>query len=160
MKTIPIPYYTSTLDLHVDEANLKAVVTAKMHEYKADKSEEQLVLDALEHPIGTPRLRELAKGKKKVVLVTSDHTRAVPSKITLPILLAEIRAGSPDADITILIATGLHRATTEDEQRHMFGDAIVDNEKIAINNAFDPSQFVHMCTLPSGADFNVNRLAV
>ena len=129
MKTIPIPYYTSTLDLHVDEANLKAVVTAKMHEYKADKSEEQLVLDALEHPIGTPRLRELAKGKKKVVLVTSDHT-------------------------------GLHRATTEDEQRHMFGDAIVDNEKIAINNAFDPSQFVHMCTLPSGADFNVNRLAV
>ena len=160
MKTIPIPYYTSTLYLHVDEANLKAVVTAKMHEYKADKSEEQLVLDALEHPIGTPRLRELAKGKKKVVLVTSDHTRAVPSKITLPILLAEIRAGSPDADITILIATGLHRATTEDEQRHMFGDAIVDNEKIAINNAFDPSQFVHMCTLPSGADFNVNRLAV
>ena len=160
MKTIPIPYYTSTLDLHVDEANLKAVVTAKMHEYKADKSEEQLVLDALEHPIGTPRPRELAKGKKKVVLVTSDHTRAVPSKITLPILLAEIRAGSPDADITILIATGLHRATTEDEQRHMFGDAIVDNEKIAINNAFDPSQFVHMCTLPSGADFNINRLAV
>ena len=35
MKTISIPYYTSTLDLHVDEANLKAVVTAKMHEYKA-----------------------------------------------------------------------------------------------------------------------------
>lgn len=159
MKTIPIPYYTSTLDLHVDEANLKAVVTAKMHEYKADKSEEQLVLDALEHPIGTPRLRELAKGKKKVVLVTSDHTRAVPSKITLPILLAEIRAGNPDAEITILIATGLHRATTEEEQRLMFGDVIVDNEKIAINNAFDPSQFVHMCTLPSGADFNVNRLA-
>ena len=29
MKTISIPYYTSTLDLHVDEANLKAVVTAK-----------------------------------------------------------------------------------------------------------------------------------
>lgn len=35
MKTISIPYYTSTLDLHVDEANLKAVLTAKMHEYKA-----------------------------------------------------------------------------------------------------------------------------
>ena len=39
MKTISIPYYTSTLDLHVDEANLKAVVTAKMHEYKAGKTE-------------------------------------------------------------------------------------------------------------------------
>lgn len=42
----------------------------------------------------------------------------------------------------------------------MFGDGIVDHEKIAVNNAFDPSQFVHVCTLPSGADFNVNKLAV
>jgi len=159
MKTISIPYYTSTLDLHVDEANLKAVVTAKMHEYKADKTEVELVHEALEHPIASPRLRDLAKGKQKVVLVTSDHTRAVPSKITLPILLDEIRQGNPDADITILIATGLHRPTTEEEQRRMFGDAIVDHEKIAINNAFDPDQFIHMGVLPSGADFNVNKLA-
>ncbi|MEG0753137.1 MAG: lactate racemase domain-containing protein, partial [Angelakisella sp.] len=92
----------------------------KMHEYHSGKSEIELIHDALEHPIGSPRLRELSKGAKKVVLVTSDHTRAVPSKLTLPILLAEIRAGSPDADITILIATGLHRATTEEEQRRMF----------------------------------------
>ena len=159
MKTISIPYYTSTLDLHVDEANLKAVVTAKMHEYKAGKTEVELVHEALEHPIASPRLRDLAKGKQKVVLVTSDHTRAVPSKITLPILLDEIRQGNPDADITILIATGLHRPTTEEEQRRMFGDAIVDHEKIAINNAFDPNQFIHMGVLPSGADFNVNKLA-
>ena len=159
MQTIQIPYYTSTLDLHVEEKNLLQVVTAKMHEYDPGKSEVELIREALEHPIGTPRLRELAKGKHKVVLVTSDHTRAVPSKLTLPILLEEIRSGNPDADITILIATGLHRPTTEEEQRRMFGDAIVDHEKIAINNAFDPTQFTHVCTLPSGADFNVNKLA-
>lgn len=159
MQTIKIPYYTSTLDLHVAEENLKQVITAKMHEYDPGKSETELIHEALEHPIGTPRLRELAKGKRKVVLVTSDHTRAVPSKLTLPILLAEIREGNPDAEITILIATGLHRPTTEEEQRRMFGDSIVDHERIAINNAFDPSQFVHVCTLPSGADFQVNKLA-
>ena len=159
MKTIPIPYYTSTLDLHVDERNLKAVIAAKMHEFKPDKSEREIALEALERPIGSPRLSELARGKNKVVLVTSDHTRAMPSKITLPILLAEIRAGNPDADITILIATGLHRPTTEEEQRRMFGDAIVDNEKIAINDAFKAGDFVHICKLPSGADLHVNRLA-
>lgn len=159
MQTIKIPYYTSTLDLHVAEENLKQVITAKMHEYDPGKSETELIHEALEHPIGTPRLRELARGKRKVVLVTSDHTRAVPSKLTLPILLAEIREGNPDAEITILIATGLHRPTTEEEQRRMFGDSIVDHERIAINNAFDPSQFVHVCTLPSGADFQVNKLA-
>lgn len=158
-KTIPIPYYTSTLNLHVDEENLKAVLTAKMHGFHAEKSQEQLVLDALEHPVGSPRLRELAKDKQKIVIVTSDHTRAVPSKITLPLLLKEIRSGNPQADITILIATGLHRPTTEEEQRRMFGDEIVDHEKIAINNAFDPEQFLELCTLPSGAVFQVNKLA-
>lgn len=158
-RTIPIPYYTSTLDLHVEEENLKAVLTAKMHGFHAEKSQKQLVLDALEHPVGSPRLRTLAEGKRNIVIVTSDHTRAVPSKITLPLLLKEIRSGNPDADITILIATGLHRPTTEEEQRRMFGDAIVDHEKIAINNAFAPEQFVELCTLPSGAVFQVNRLA-
>lgn len=158
-RTIPIPYYTSTLALHVEEENLKAVLTAKMHGFHAEKSQEQLVLDALEHPVGSPRLRTLAEGKRKIVIVTSDHTRAVPSKITLPLLLKEIRSGNPDADITILIATGLHRPTTEEEQRRMFGDVIVDHEKIAINNAFAPEQFVELCTLPSGAVFQVNRLA-
>lgn len=158
-RTIPIPYYTSTLALHVEEENLKAVLTAKMHGFHAEKSQEQLVLDALEHPVDSPRLRTLAEGKRKIVIVTSDHTRAVPSKITLPLLLKEIRSGNPDADITILIATGLHRPTTEEEQRRMFGDEIVDHEKIAINNAFAPEQFVELCTLPSGAVFQVNRLS-
>jgi len=160
MKTIKIPYYTSTLDLHVQEENLEAVITAKTDEYVAEKSEAALVEEALANPIGTPRLRELAVGKKKVTLVTSDHTRAVPSKLTLPILLKEIREGNPDADITILIATGLHRATTEAEQRRMFGDVIVDNEKIAVNDAFKDEDFAYVRTLPSGAELWVNKLAL
>lgn len=160
MRTISIPYHTGSMDLHIDEKNLQAVITAKMHEYHSGKSEIELIHEALENPIGSLPLRELAKGAKNVVLVTSDHTRAVPSKLTLPILLEEIRAGSPQADITILIATGLHRATTEEEQRRMFGDSIVDNEKIVVNDAFCPQDFVHVCKLPSGADFNVHHLAV
>ena len=160
MKTFSIPYYTSSLPLHVDEKNLKAVLTSRTDSYDAGKTEAELVRDALAHPIGTPRLRELAKGKHTVVIVTSDHTRAVPSKLTLPILLEEIRAGSPDADITILIATGLHRPTTEEEQRRMFGDEIVDHEKIAVNKAFEDNDFEYVCGLPSGAELWVNKLAL
>jgi len=159
MKTIHIPYYTSGMDLHVQEENLQAVITAKTDTYDPGFSPEELVLQALENPIGLPRLRDLAKGKKKVVLVTSDHTRAVPSKLTLPILLREIRQGNPDADITILIATGTHRPTTELEQRRMFGDEIVDREKIVVNKAFQQEDFTYICALPSGAEFWVHHLA-
>ena len=159
VKTIPIPYYTSTMDLHVEEENLQAVIYSGTDEYKTDKTETELVEEALLHPIGTPRLRDLAKGKKRIVLITSDHTRAVPSKLTLPILLREIREGNPDADITILIATGLHRKTTEEEQRRMFGDQIVDHEKIVVNEAFKQEDFDYVCGLPSGAELWVNRVA-
>ncbi len=160
MKTISIPYYTSSMNLHVDEANLKAVVYAKTDEYHTELSERQLVEHALANPIGTPSLSELAAGKDTVVIVTSDHTRAVPSKLTLPILLKEIRKGNPDAKITILIATGLHRATTEEEQRRMFGDSIVDSEKIVVNEAFKEEDFEFVQVLPSGAELWVNKVAL
>lgn len=160
MKTFSIPYYTSALELHVDEKNLKAELNSRTDSYDAGKGEAELVREALANPIGTPRLCELAKGKNRIVLVTSDHTRAVPSKLTLPLLLEEIRRGNPEADITILIATGLHRATTEEEQRHMFGDAIVDNEKIVVNQAFVDEDFEKVCDLPSGAELWVNKVAL
>ena len=147
------------MDLHIEEENLKAVLEAGVHGDKVQQSEEELVQEALTNPIGSKKLSELAVGKKKVVIVTSDHTRAVPSKITLPLELKEIRMGNPDAEITILIATGLHRATTQEEQRRMFGDAIVDHERIVVNDAYETADFVDMGRLPSGAVFYVNKLA-
>lgn len=160
MKTIKIPFYTSTVDLHVDEKNLEALIYAKTDEFKVDKTEAEIVEAALQNPIGQKPLAELAKGRKTITVVTSDHTRAVPSKLTLPIILRELRKGSPDADITILVATGLHRPTTEEEMRRMFGDNIVDNEKIVVNKAFQDEDFAHVCELPSGAELWVNKAAL
>lgn len=159
MRTIQIPYHTTSVDLHIEEKNLKAVITAGTSGGTA-KTEEQIVLDALAAPIGTCRLSELSRGKKRITLVTSDHTRAMPSRITLPLLLAEIRKGSPDAEITILIATGLHRKTTPEEMRRMFGDQIVDHERIVVNDAFQADDFAFVQTLPSGAELWVNKEAL
>ena len=43
MRTISIPYYTSTMDIHVAEENLKAVIYSGTDEYKVDKTEKELV---------------------------------------------------------------------------------------------------------------------
>lgn len=159
MKTIRIPYDTEHMELHVSEENLKAVLYAKTDEYAPRTDARKQVLSALENPIGTPRLSELTRGKTRVTIITSDHTRAVPSRITLPLLLGEIRSGNPAADITILIATGLHRAPTQEEQRRMFGDAVAECEHIVAHNAFD-GEFVDLGKLPSGADCRVNKLVM
>lgn len=157
MKTVRIPYDTAALELHVPEANLAGILTARTESYHPDLGQADLVRQALKHPIGTPRLSQLAQGKRKVTIVTSDHTRAVPSRITLPLLLEEIRQGNPQAEITIFIATGLHRPTTPEEQRRMFGDEIVDRERIVINRAFQQEDFEFVSLLPSGAELWVNQ---
>ena len=163
MITIPIPYYTDKISLRVPTENFKALIVPKHTGASLDKpmiSETEIVKSALDNPIGSSSLCELSKDKKNIVIVTSDHTRGVPSSITLPLLLTEIRKGNPSADITILIGTGLHRPTTEEEQRSMFGDAIVDNERIVVNDAFCVENFTDIGILPSGASCQVNRIAI
>lgn len=160
MKKIKLPYHKGHIDLNIDELNLEGILVSNAEEYKANKSEEVIVKEALEKPINSKRLRELARKKEKIVIITSDHTRPVPSHITLPILLKEIREGNQDADITILVATGLHRATTKDEMLKKYGEETVSNEKIVIHDAFKPEDMVELGNLPSGRPCRVNHLAV
>lgn len=160
MSKIKLPYYKEYLEVNVSDENLKAVLYPHKQEADSKFSEEEIVNNAIKNPIDSEPLSILAQGKNKILIITSDHTRSVPSKLTLPILLKEIRKGNPDANITILIATGLHRKTTESEQRLMFGDAIVDNENIICHDAMDKSSTQFVCDLPSGSSFEVNKLVL
>jgi len=84
MPVLSFPYGKDHLSFSVSDERFKGALVSHLHHFKSDKSEEALVRDALAHPLGTPPLRELAKGKRKVVLIASDHTRPVPSKIIVP----------------------------------------------------------------------------
>ncbi len=159
MKEFLLPYGKETLSLNVDEKHLAGVLTSELHSYKAPLEGSALVQQSLENPIGTPRLCEMATGKDKIVIISSDHTRPVPSHIIMPLLLAEIRKGNPNADITILISTGLHRTTTQEELMDKFGKEIYDNEKIIIHDCDDKDNLVYLGKLPSGGDLIINKIA-
>ena len=154
---IEIPHGKGTQTLTVADERLHAVLTPA-HEVHEAADQQSLVRAALASPIGSAPLHELARGKDKIVVITSDHTRPLPSSITLPLYLEEIRRGNPDADITILIATGVHRSPTEAEMRAKYGQAIVDHEKLLVHNASDDSQLTFMGILPSGGELWLNKL--
>jgi len=160
MAEIKIPYGKSYLLAQVPNDKLEGVLESKAHHYQPEAGEHDLVRQALANPIGSSRLRDLAKGKNKIVIIASDHTRPVPSKILAPLMLEEIRNGNPEADITFLIATGFHRLTTKEELINKFGEDIVANEKIVVHNAFDPDVMVNIGKLPSGGDIVINKLAM
>ena len=137
---------------------LAAVMTGGIDSRVPKKPQEELIRDAMAFPEGTKPLRELAKGKNRVVLLASDHTRPVPSRLIVPEMLREIREGNPGADITILIATGCHRGSTKEELLAKFGEEIIKKEKIEVHDC-DRSEMKELGNLPSGQRLIINRLA-
>ncbi|MDR0761033.1 MAG: nickel-dependent lactate racemase [Treponema sp.] len=159
MPIAAFPYGKETLTLNIPESRFKAGLASGMHHYKALFSQEELVRRALENPIGTPKLSVMAEGKRRVVVLASDHTRPVPSKAIIPPMLAEIRKGNPRAGITILVATGCHRETTRDELVNKFGADIVEKERILIHDC-DSQEMVNLGKLPSGGELIINKAAI
>jgi len=79
---------------------------------------------ALAGPRNSPRLRELARGARTVALVVTDATRPCPDALFVPLLLEEMEAGGVSREaVTVVFALGMHRPTTEAEQRDKLGPA-------------------------------------
>ena len=156
---ISVPYGRTRLSADIPTDRVSAVLTSSLEQYIPPMGETELVEAALKAPVGSRTLAELSAGKDNIVLIASDHTRPVPSKVLVPPMLAEIRRGNPDAKITILIATGCHRETTKAELIEKFGPEIVEKEHIAIHDCADESAMVTIGTLPSGGALRINRIA-
>ena len=160
MNTIDIPYSNKTLKITIEDKNLKGILESKANNYRASISQDEIVNKALDNPVGSNSLEELVKGKNNMVIITSDHTRPVPSKITMPILLKRIRKVNPSINIKILIATGFHRPTTKEEMINKFGKTVAENEEIINHISTDESTLVNVGTLPSGGELYLNKLAM
>ena len=156
---ITLPYGRRGLPADLPDHRITAVLRSSLEQYVPTLSQRELVEEALRHPIGSPSLEELAKDKQNIVLIASDHTRPVPSKVLVPPMLEAIRRGNPHAKITILIATGCHRETTRQELIEKFGGEIVENEVIAIHDCAVEADMVTIGTLPSGGTLRINRIA-
>ena len=160
MKKISFPYGQTHLDYEFRDEELAGVLTSSIEEYIPEFDGKELVRRALQSPVESESLCDLSKGKQNIVIIASDHTRPVPSKIIIPEMLSEIRKGNPNADITILIATGCHRGTTKQELINKFGEEIVENEKIYIHDCDEREKLVNIGVLPSGGQCEINKIAI
>src|SRR6202162_3043977 len=100
---------------------------------------------ALDHPIGSPPLAELARGKLTASISVCDITRPAPNRTTLPLVLRRLeQAGIQRTDITILIATGLHRAVTQSEIQQICGEEIAAAYRVVNHNARALAEHRHL----------------
>ena len=124
----------------IPDQNIIGVLTP--NEVAAQLHGAEEVRRALGNPIGTPRLRDIVKSGEKVVIITSDITRPMPSKIVLPEVVCELfQAGVKQEDITIVLALGSHRKHTEEEKKYLVGEEIYSNINCIDSN---PQDFTYL----------------
>jgi nickel-dependent lactate racemase len=114
--------------------------------------------DALDAPVGCRPLRDLARGKKTAAISVCDITRPAPNAVTLPPLLARLdQAGIAADNVTILIATGLHRPATEEEILRIVGPDIASRYRIVNHHAKELGEHRFLGTTSRGTPVHIDE---
>mgnify|MGYP000862496232 FL=1 len=149
-----IGYGKAKMDFNIDERNLLSILYPNRPEVNLTGEDE--VKRALENPIGSERLAGMDLSGKKIVIVTSDITRPMPSAKVLPHVVNELlEAGADYSDITVVFALGSHRKHTEDEKRYLAGEEIYS--KIRCIDS-DPNDTVRVGFSKRGTPFDIFRV--
>jgi lactate racemase len=124
---VNIPYDNKYIGLNIPYKNYLKI-DEENNKYKAI-NEGQIIINALNNPIGSEKLFVLAKNKNKAVILVSDITRPCPSYKFLPFLVDELEQASVK-EIKIIFGLGIHRKHTEEEKKNLVGEKIYNKYKL------------------------------
>ncbi len=148
---IELSYDKQKLVIDVPDKRIAAVLRAQG--IYIDKNEDEAIVEALDNPIETTRVENLIDINDKVVIITSDISRPVPSRKILPQLLKRIRrSGISPHNVKIVFALGNHRKHTEEEKIALVGKAVYE-EYHCIDS--DPSDVVHLGKTKAGTPVDI-----
>ncbi|MDR1966209.1 MAG: nickel-dependent lactate racemase [Synergistaceae bacterium] len=148
-----IPYGSSTA--YFDAPDESVIFKGEMKNLPAVADLEAAIWDALENPIGTPPLKEIARGKKNILFLVEDSTRSTPLAEIMPVITRYLNEiGVPDGNMSFLTAPGTHRTMTEAEILEKLGGEIVRRFRIYQHDATATGELVDMGFVMAG-DYRV-----
>lgn len=153
---IKLAYGKKTIDFFLKDKNIKSILQTPKTNIVT--SSQDIVKTALDNPISCEKLSIIAKRKKpeKVVIVVNDITRPTPYQTILPPLLSELKLAGVESDkITFIVATGIHRPHSEEENISIFGQEIC--EKYIIKNHDCDSNLKFIKKLSNGMELIINK---
>ncbi|MBN1351548.1 nickel-dependent lactate racemase [candidate division KSB1 bacterium] len=152
---VTLAYGETGLDVTLPDDNLMKILKMKAAAPIANPS--NMLAEMLEKPVGTSPLSRLAAGKKTACIVICDITRPVPNKDLLPPILTCLeKSGISRQNITILIATGIHRPNLGDELLCLVGEDIANNYQVVNHHAKEKSEQTHLGKTRRGTDVFVD----
>ncbi len=154
----PSPTWQRLLESAADEQVIFRIGPATVPEPREWRSG---VRKALESPIGSRPLGELAEPGARTVILADDGTRPTPQHRLLPPLLECLNdAGVTDEEITVLVALGTHRYMSRAEMRERFGTTICERVNVYNHTWRDESCLETVGATESGSPLRLNRLAL
>ncbi len=157
---IKLPYGFDEIELKCPD---NSIVYASNY-LDQNKPVAEMLIESLYHPIASKPLENLIAEKKSgnLVIVVSDITRPIPYKEFLPFLLSLIeKSNVKRQEIIILIATGMHRQSTQQERFQMFGEYVARNYQIIDHNCENEGDLVEIPGYSwSGSKVKLNRYYV
>ena len=159
MQTICVPYGKGTMEASFPDDVLVNVVDPPCVQQPAPL--EELIQNALDHPIGTEPLEQMAHPALRYTIVVNDHTRPGPCAPLVQAVVQRLeRAGVPDENITFLIATGSHRASTPEELNRILGEELHRRIRIVMHQCDDRASMVYLGKTCYDMPIWVNRAVV
>ena len=155
MPTIELGYGRGSIKFDYDSARFDILGPEESPRLPLSDSE---IGDALDAPIGSSPLEDLIASGDKVLIVTSDATRATGSAQIVNLLVRRlIQNGIRSSDIAIIFATGIHRAVHPDEKTELLTPFIAQRIRTIDHDAYDSSQLVQLGAMDDGTPIEVNQ---
>lgn len=153
-------YGSELVDIPVDEKNVAQII--KSNAFEVTKSEEEIIEDALKHPIDSARLKELVRAGQTVCIVIPDVTRAwqKTDKYLYKIVDELNEAGVKDEDITFLSATGTHRKQSKEEHDLLLGEKLSKRFQVIDHDCKDTDNMVYLGKTSFGTPVSINKVAL
>lgn len=157
METVSLKYGERILPLRLP-ASLKADVLSPKSLAHVGASGESLIEKALNNPVTSVPLRNLANRRMQVAVVVDDVTRPTPIHSMLPMVLKELeQAGVPKGQIKIVIALGTHRPMKNSEIRSRLGSETASHYTVVNADCKAKEEFHYKGDTIDGVPVWVNR---
>ncbi|HDQ05185.1 MAG TPA: nickel-dependent lactate racemase [Candidatus Bathyarchaeota archaeon] len=156
MVDVWLPYGKTEVCARIPTRNFLGCIEPK--EKSGVKDSRAEIERALSQPIGTARLREIAKAGDKAAIVVDDATRATPSYLMVPPILDELnQAGVKDEDVTVIFGCGTHRHVTSEEKEKLIGKEALERVT-AVNHDCEAEDQVFLGKTSRGTEVSVNKV--
>ena len=150
---IEIPYGEGLETVRIPDRNVGEIV----HPNELPHTDEDTILSrALADPLQSMALSDFLEGAKSVLVIVNDATRPTPTARILQI----IRPNLEGMDVKYIVATGMHRAPTEEEYRFIFGDVYDSISSAVFSHDSKESEMVHLGTTSRGVDVRMSAMII